>query len=88
MIDQLQARLGRSMRAWSAKSASPSPWLAVAGVLCFVLAASAGGGRRAAAAPGRQDRQDLTYGQTQTDADRKSAGCISCHTSEDTPTMH
>ena len=27
-------------------------------------------------------------GQTQADADRKSAGCISCHTQTDQPTMH
>jgi len=27
-------------------------------------------------------------GQSQEDADRKSAGCISCHTSTDEPTMH
>jgi hypothetical protein len=27
-------------------------------------------------------------GQTQSDADRKSAGCISCHTQTDEPTMH
>src|SRR5260370_12281419 len=27
-------------------------------------------------------------GQTQAEADRKSAGCISCHTQTDEPTMH
>src|SRR6202140_3055937 len=27
-------------------------------------------------------------GQTQEEADRKSAGCISCHTQTDQPTMH
>src|ERR1700687_1815555 len=27
-------------------------------------------------------------GQTQEEADRKSAGCISCHTQTDEPTMH
>jgi hypothetical protein len=27
-------------------------------------------------------------GQTREDADRKSAGCISCHTQTDEPTMH
>ncbi len=27
-------------------------------------------------------------GQPQTEADRKSAGCISCHTQTDEPTMH
>jgi hypothetical protein len=28
------------------------------------------------------------FGQTQEEADRKSAGCITCHTSTDEPTMH
>src|SRR2546423_10866352 len=27
-------------------------------------------------------------GQSQEDADRKSSGCVSCHTSTDEPTMH
>ncbi len=29
-----------------------------------------------------------SVGQSQEDADRKSAGCVSCHTSTDEPTMH
>src|SRR2546425_6491967 len=28
------------------------------------------------------------HGQSQEEADRKSSGCISCHTSTDEPTMH
>ena len=35
-----------------------------------------------------QDPQSSVRGQSQQDADRKSAGCISCHTSTDEPTMH
>ena len=35
-----------------------------------------------------QDPQSSIRGQSQQDADRKSAGCISCHTSTDEPTMH
>src|SRR2546422_10976069 len=30
----------------------------------------------------------LFRGQSQEEADRKSSGCISCHTSTDEPTMH
>jgi hypothetical protein len=78
--------LDRLLKTGRTGSAPTSPWLAAAGVLCFVLAASAGGGaRRAASAPGQQE---MTYGQTPAEAERKSAGCISCHTSEDAPTMH
>ncbi|HLK33654.1 MAG TPA: hypothetical protein VKT29_11230, partial [Terriglobales bacterium] len=33
------------------------------------------------------DNQTL-LGQSQADADRKSSGCISCHTATDSPTMH
>jgi len=87
MTDQTQVKPGRILRDWRTKAVSPGMWLAGAGVLCFALAASAGGGSRPAAAPA-PGRQDLTYGQTQADADRKSSGCISCHTSEDAPTMH
>ncbi|MGC1615304.1 MAG: hypothetical protein WA736_11505 [Candidatus Acidiferrum sp.] len=37
-----------------------------------------------------QAKQDATQvrGQSQEEADRKSSGCISCHTSTDEPTMH
>ena len=34
-----------------------------------------------------QDRRPVR-GQSQEEADRKSAGCITCHTSTDEPTMH
>src|SRR5580765_7274096 len=31
---------------------------------------------------------DVLLLQSQTDADRKSAGCLTCHTATDSPTMH
>jgi len=34
------------------------------------------------------DQSQTLIGQSQEDADRKSAGCNTCHTSEDSPTMH
>jgi hypothetical protein len=34
------------------------------------------------------DQPSLLRGQSQQEADRKSAGCITCHTSTDEPTMH
>jgi hypothetical protein len=36
----------------------------------------------------RAQSQPSLLNQTQAEADRKSAGCISCHISEDEPTMH
>ena len=41
-----------------------------------------------ASAPNQQEPQSLEAGQSQAEADRKSSGCISCHTSTDEPTMH
>jgi hypothetical protein len=35
-----------------------------------------------------QEQSPAFRGQSQEEADRKSAGCISCHTSTDEPTMH
>ena len=35
-----------------------------------------------------QEPQNRMRGQSQEDADRKSSGCISCHTATDEPTMH
>jgi hypothetical protein len=40
---------------------------------------------RLAGTPAAQE--DLSK-QTQADADRKSAGCVTCHTQTDSPTMH
>src|SRR5678816_3340539 len=41
---------------------------------------------RLAGTPGPA-QEDLSK-QTQADADRKSAGCVTCHTQTDSPTMH
>ncbi len=35
-----------------------------------------------------EEHQALLQGQSQEDADRKSSGCVTCHTSADEPTMH
>jgi hypothetical protein len=42
-------------------------------------------------APARSEapqQSDVLLQQSQSDADRKSAGCLTCHTSTDSPTMH
>src|SRR2546430_10656856 len=57
--------------------------LCVAAVSLFLaLHASSNPPARAPQAAG------LFRGQSQEEADRKSSGCISCHTSTDEPTMH
>src|SRR5260370_14651610 len=39
--------------------------------------------------PARAPRELASFrGQSQEEADRKSSGCVSCHTSTDEPTMH
>lgn len=49
----------------------------------------ASGMARRAAAPGAEGSQERALSkQTQAEADRKSAGCITCHTKTDSPTMH
>jgi len=40
------------------------------------------------AAAAAQEPQNPVRGQSQEEADRKSSGCISCHTATDEPTMH
>ena len=40
------------------------------------------------AATGARQEVTAVFGQSQEEADRKSTGCISCHTSSDEPTMH
>ena len=62
------------------------PILCLAAAIALIAASELG---RVTAAP-RQDTAPLAalLGQSQQDADRKSAGCISCHTSTDEPTMH
>ena len=55
--------------------------VAVTALLCL------GGARTARSAPAEGSENVLLL-QSQADADRKSAGCLTCHTSTDTPTMH
>jgi hypothetical protein len=52
-----------------------------------VLPAAVGFHARFAAAAA-QEPQNPMRGQSQEEADRKSSGCISCHTATDEPTMH
>ena len=62
------------------------PWGALATSLFLVMVAA-----RMPVASLRAADQNVgasLMGQTQADADRKSAGCISCHTQTDQPTMH
>lgn len=54
--------------------------------LCFVLATESGS--RAQPQQESTATQTSLIGQSQADADRKSAGCISCHINTDEPTMH
>ena len=83
---ELSTRFGLGTRTGGGRRLAPSLLLGASAVLGFVLAASAGGSRSSAAPP--SGPQEMTYGQTQAEAERKSAGCKSCHTSEDAPTMH
>src|ERR1700675_1380945 len=65
--------------------AHASPWAALAvSLLLAALAARIPAPSLRAADEGGPN----LMGQTQEEADRKSAGCISCHTQTDEPTMH
>jgi hypothetical protein len=61
-------------------------------ILVFFFAASALFllflGMRAPSLTAADERQPSLQGQSQEQADRKSSGCITCHTSTDEPTMH
>jgi hypothetical protein len=59
----------------------------VAGVFTLTALLCLGGARTARSAPA-EDSENVLLLQSQADADRKSAGCLTCHTSTDTPTMH
>src|ERR1700692_723028 len=63
-----------------------SPWAALAASLLLAAVAAR------IPAPSLHASAEKTgpnlIGQTQEEADRKSAGCISCHTQTDEPTMH
>ncbi|MGB9435613.1 MAG: hypothetical protein WBQ89_25420 [Candidatus Acidiferrum sp.] len=45
-------------------------------------------GARTSSLHASDDQQGLVRGQSQEEADRKSAGCITCHTATDEPSMH
>jgi hypothetical protein len=66
------------------------PWLSIGLLLVLESPKSAlsanGSGQQMAGATTEQG--DTLFGQSQADADRKSAGCVSCHTDTDSRTMH
>ncbi len=73
-------------RSVHSRLAHASPWAALAASLLLALVAAripAPALRAADEKPGPN-----LIGQTQEEADRKSAGCVSCHTQTDQPTMH
>src|ERR1700736_3272255 len=57
--------------------------LASAAALCALVVAG-----NAPSVQSPEDERSLLMNQTQAEADRKSAGCITCHVSVDEPTMH
>ena len=63
-----------------------------AACLCGMLAIALSGAKPVAAAGQEQASQPSVQpellGQSQADADRKSVGCVSCHTTTDSATMH
>src|ERR1700704_3228569 len=69
-----------------ARLARASPWATLAASLLLAALAVR------IAAPSLRAADEKAgpnlVGQTQEEADRKSAGCISCHTQTDEPTMH
>ncbi len=83
---ELRTLFGVRMRTARGRGVPPTAFFGAAACLGFVLAATAGGGRHPASQP--SGAQEMTYGQSPAEAERKSAGCKSCHTSEDEPTMH
>jgi len=86
--------LGRWMRGSSERTGRAFfPFLMLLAAVGLVLAA--GSGSRAqtedSPQPPPQQRNALKAspeGQSQADVDRKNAGCVSCHTTTDQPTMH
>jgi len=66
------------------------PWLSVGLLLVLEspksVLSSSGSGPQAAGA--NTEAADTLFGQSKADADRKSAGCVSCHTATDSRTMH
>ena len=68
----------------SSRSSLQAPSVICASALSFFFALHAS--RKPPATVAQESAQ--FRGQSQEDADRKSSGCISCHTSTDEPTMH
>jgi len=68
----------------SSRSSLQAPSVICASALSFFFALHAS--RKPHATVAQESAQ--FRGQSQEDADRKSSGCISCHTSTDEPTMH
>ncbi len=66
--------------------AHASPWAVLAASLLLATIAARIPTRTVRAADEKSGPNLM--GQSQADADRKSAGCISCHTQTDEPTMH
>ena len=86
---ELRTLFGRRIRRARERRAFSGPLLCAAAVMSFVLVASAGGRHRASSAAATPAAtQEMTYGQTAAEAERKSTGCKSCHGAEDAPTMH
>ena len=56
--------------------------LGATAILCFLFAI------RTHSSASAQTSEDVLLLQSETDVDRKSAGCLTCHTSTDSPTMH
>ncbi|MGB7174265.1 MAG: hypothetical protein WBD23_12020, partial [Candidatus Acidiferrales bacterium] len=72
--------------------AAETSFAAAAALLVFAVVFALVGNRRTARAQNVQNNNlpanHLLIGQTQADADKKSAGCVSCHAGVDEPTMH
>jgi len=66
------------------------PWLSIGLLLVLEspksLLSANGAAQQAVGAT--TDQGETLFGQSQADADRKSAGCVSCHTDTDSRTMH
>ncbi len=70
------------------------PLLMLLVAVCLALAADSGSRAQTEDSPPQQPQQQRNAlqaspeGQSQADVDRKNAGCVSCHTATDQPTMH
>jgi mono/diheme cytochrome c family protein len=76
----------RKIRVGLAKFLQATVWPALAAGL--VLAAAAARVATPSLRAADEKSSPSLIGQTQEEADRKSGGCVSCHTQTDQPTMH